>query len=284
MATREELDMRLAKRKVKRIAERFDISIEDAKEFYYDRKKAKLKGIRLPFYKWSKQNLSFNDTMEGNDVEEGDFDNFFSRSRRKKLKRRLRGVSKGAKRVFGRVNKGLLKRGISGLKKMRAKKVRFHKSLLKKMSNPRFMANPRNAMKVASKMKGLMKNLNKLDKRAIKWEQKGLSSLFGGGMRGDARSGGRGRRPIGRPNPYYVPKGRGGYSGGSGLFGATSQQGMFNAPFGFDGYDEEENMFMNADGSGGGIMDKIKKNKWLLIGGAVAFLFLTPMGKKILKG
>tara|TARA_R110000787_G_scaffold106693_5_gene214513 strand:+ start:3392 stop:4222 length:831 start_codon:yes stop_codon:yes gene_type:complete len=273
MATREEIDMRIAKRKVKRIAKRFEISIEDAKQFYFDRKEAKLNGVRLPFYKWKKKHLSFDDTMEGNEVEEGDFDNFFSRSRRKKLKRKLRGVTRGAKGIFSKVNTGLLKRGIGGLKKLRAKKVRYHKALLKKMANPRFMANPRNAMKIASKMKGLMKNLNKLDKRAIKWEQKGLAGLTQG-VRGDARSGGRGRRPIGRPNPYYVP---------NQMFGSQSNQGMFNAPFGFDGYDGEENSFLNADGSGGGIMDKIKKNKWLVIGGAVAFLFLTPMGKNIIK-
>ena len=48
----------------------------------------------------------------------------------------------------------------------------------------------------------------------------------------------------------------------------------------FDGYSDD--LFLNADGNK--LMDKLKKNKWLLIGGAVAFLFLTPMGKKLIKG
>jgi len=250
MATRQELDMRRAKRIVKRIAKRFDISIEDAKQFYFDRKKAKLNGVRLPFYKWKKKNLNFADTMDGNEVEEGDFDNFFSRKRRKKIARKIRGISRGAKKTFGRVNRGLLTGGLSELKKRRVRKVRRHKGLLKKLSNPMFMANPRNAVKVKNKMADLMKSINRNDKRAIKYAQAGI--------RGDAYSGGRGR-----PN----------------MFGATSNQGMFNAPFGFDGADET---FLNA--SGGGIMDKVKKNKWLIIGGAVAFLFLTPMGKKLIKG
>ena len=73
------------KKKIKRIAERFDISLEQAKRFYFDRKEANLKGMDLPFHKWKKRNLNFDDTMEGNDVETGDFDNFFNRKRQKEV-------------------------------------------------------------------------------------------------------------------------------------------------------------------------------------------------------
>ena len=41
-------------------------------------------------------------------------------------------------------------------------------------------------------------------------------------------------------------------------------------------------MGYNADGEEQGYMSFVKKNKWLLVGGAVAVLFLTPMGKKLI--
>ncbi len=249
----------MGQKKVKMIAKRFGISLEDAKRFYFDRKKEKLEGRRLPFYKWKKRNLDVSQTKEGNDVEQGDFDNFFSRKRRRKIARRLR-------RVGGRLRPknvlGALGRGISDLKKRRAIKIRRHKNLLRKMADPRFMANPRNVLKIRDRVKNMAKGIARTDKRIIRRANKMRSGGFMGGMFGDRglmprtpnkRYPNR-RRPIGRPNPYYV---------------------------GFEGEDYSDSTFLNA--SGGGFMDKLKKNKWLVLAGVGAFLFLTPMGKKLIK-
>ena len=237
-------NLKREKKTVYRIAEKHDIDLSEAKQFFYDRKKARMNGMNLPFHKWKKKNLNFDDTIDGNDIEEGDFDNFFSRKKRKAIKRGLRKISKGAKKRFGRINRAVLSGGLSELKKKRLRKVRRHKGLLKRLANPIFMANPRNAMKVRSKIKDLVRSINRNDKRAIKFAQ--------------AQAQGR-PAVMGRPNPYWRPKNR------------------FD---GFDGYSDD--LFLNADGNK--LMDKVKKNKWLLIGGAVAFLFLTPMGKKLIKG
>ena len=183
-------NLKREKKIVQRIADKHDIELLEAKQFFYDRKKARMNGMNLPFHKWKKKNLNFDDTIDGNDIEEGDFDNFFSRKKRKAIKRGLRKISRGAKKRFGRVNRAVLSGGISELKKRRARKVRRHKGLLKRLANPLFMANPRNAIKVRSKIKDLVRSINRNDKRAIKFAQ--------------AQAQGR-PAVMGRPNPYYGP-------------------------------------------------------------------------------
>ena len=235
---------RMGQKIVKRIAKRFDISMDDAKRFYLDRKEAKLEGRVLPFHKWKKRNLNFDDTIDGNDIEEGDFDNFFSRKKRRAIRRKLR---KASPRNVLRMAKARVKRdreilrgGLSDLRKRRKLKVRRHKNILKKLANPRFMANPKNALKIRDKVKQMAIGINKSDKRIIRKAQKLQGRPFGRGLFGT------------RPRPKYRR---------------------------FDGY--SDNSFLNADGTK---KTFFQKNKMLIIGGAViGFLFFTPMGKKLIK-
>ena len=262
MATKEEIQLRVEKKKVKRIMKRFNIDVERAKEFFYDREEAKANGQRLPYYKWNKKHLSFDDTM--GDVEEGEFDNFFSRKKRRKLRKRLRGIR-------SRVKRGVLTGGVSELIRRKKRKGKKIGGILRKLANPRFMSKPRNVRSLFGGVRAMAKDIVGRDRRIIakvrggRGRGRGFGGLFGGGR----------RRPQGRPNPYYN-------RGKQQMFGAKSNRGMFNAPFGFDGDDNySDDTFMNA--TGGGIMDKVKKYKWYIAGaGAVAFLFLTPMGKKLI--
>jgi len=87
--TREELTAKRDKKKVYRIAKRFDIDIEEAKEFFYARKKARaVNHTKLSYYKWKKQHSNFDD------VEEGDFHNFGKSMA--KMKSRMRAKMKAA--------------------------------------------------------------------------------------------------------------------------------------------------------------------------------------------
>tara|TARA_R110000851_G_scaffold8011_2_gene30819 strand:+ start:12482 stop:13249 length:768 start_codon:yes stop_codon:yes gene_type:complete len=255
MATRQELDMRKAKRIVKRIALRFDISPEDAKRFYFDRKESRLNGVNLPFYKWKKKNLNFAETPDGNDVETGDFDNFLSRKGRRRIRRKLRrvkdrvrGIARGGVRRLrpSNVLKGL--GGIGGMMKRRVRKVRRHKGLLRKLANPLFMANPRNARRIARKVKRMAIGIKRNDDRLIRYKKRAIQNAGN----------------YGYANPRY--------------------ENFDNSDDTFLGYDDN-NGYDYADGSTKtSLMDKIKKNKWLVVGGLAAFLFLTPMGKKLMKG
>ena len=102
-----------------------------------------------------------------------------------------------------------------------------------KMADPRIMSNPRNILKIRGKVKNIVKDLARGNRRLIRHS----ANPCGG-------------RVQGRPNPF------------------------------FRRFEGEDTTFLNATGTG--YMDKIKKNKWLLIGGGLAFLFLTPMGKKLI--
>jgi len=216
-----------AKKIIGKIADRFDISMSEAKQFYTDRKKANLEGRDLPFRKWKKRNLNFDDTIEGNDIEMGDFDNFFGRKRRKKIGRAVRSVQKSAGRT-GREKDGVV--GLMGkpkeLAKKRVRKIRQNKRLLRSLASPRFLANPRNARKVRARVKKMAQQVAAMEKRNIR------------------RAVSRARRPD----------------------------------FGFDGgyYGD----FSNATGNEK--QSFFQKNKFLLIAGGLAFLFLTPMGKKLI--
>ena len=244
----------MGQKKVKMIAKRFGISLEDAKRFYFDRKEAKLEGKRLPFYKWKKVHLNYDGTEEGNDVEQGDFDNFFSRKKRRKIRAKLRRVGSALRpKNIIRRHKAILSGGLSELKKRRLLKVKKHKGLLRRLADPRFMANPRNVLKLRDRIKNMAKAINRQDKRIIRKASK-LHSR--GGFPRPTFGGGYPRQAVmGRPNPYYRP-----FAGD-------------------DAY--SDSTFLNADG--GGIMDKLKKNKWLVLAGVGDFLFLTPMGKKLIK-
>lgn len=248
----------LGQKKVKLIAKRFGLSLGDAKRFWYDRKQARLEGRNLPFHKWRKKNLDVSQTKEGNDVEQGDFDNFFSRKKRKAIARKLRKASpRSLLKGIHRKHKAILTGGLSELKKRRLLKVRKHKGLLRKLADPRFLANPRNVLKLRGRIKNMAKAINKNDKRIIRKAEKlhSMSNPFFG------------RRPIGRPNPYYS-QGR----------PAVMHRPDYREFAGDDQF--SDSTFLNADG---GIMGKVKKYKWWLVGGAVAFLFFTPMGKKLIK-
>tara|TARA_Y100000114_G_C11763510_1_gene331431 strand:+ start:7795 stop:8475 length:681 start_codon:yes stop_codon:yes gene_type:complete len=218
------------KKKIKRIAERFDISLEQAKRFYFDRKEANLKGMDLPFHKWKKRNLNFDDTMEGNDVETGDFDNFFNRKRQKQVSRVIRRTGKKANPInLGKgtptaVVKGIGK--INELRKRRARKIRLNKKLLAKLSNPRFLANPKNARKVRVRLKKMAQQIANIDKALIR---------------------------------------------------RSKNKAMRKMDLGFDGGE-----FMNTTGTGNKKQNFFQKNKFLLIGAGVVFLFFTPMGKKLI--
>jgi hypothetical protein len=261
MATREEIKVRVGKKRVKRIAKRFGIDIETAKKFYADRMEAKAGGVRLPFYKWKKKHLSFDESM--GDVEEGEFDNFFSRKKRQKMKKRLRSIR-------GRIKSGVLKGGIRQLIRQKKRKGKKIGGILRKLANPMYMSKPRNVRKLFGGVRAMAKDIVSRDRRIIskiKGRGRGRGSLFGGG----------GRRPQGRPNPYYRPQGRPNpyYRGGQAVMSDNYAQSYF------EGDDYNDNTFMNA--TGGGIMAKVKKYKWYLVGaGAVGFLFFTPMGKKLI--
>ena len=124
----------------KKIAVREGISIDQARKFMYARKAADNQGINLTFDKWMKRNINFNVTAEGNDIEEGDFDNFLNKKR------------------FKRINKAILTGGLSEI--ARNKQIKRHKNLLKKMANPRFMANPKNAIRVKNAVERLVKGID----------------------------------------------------------------------------------------------------------------------------
>ena len=126
-----------------------------------------------------------------------------------------------------------------------------------------YMANPRNVRSVFGGVRAMAKDIVRKDKAQINR----LGGRFGG-MFGGRRPIGKPRnpyyRPMGRPNPYYRPR------------PAVMPNSKMQY---FDGYSDDS--FMNA--TGGGVMAKVKKYKWWLVGGAVAFVFLTPMGKKLIK-
>ena len=264
MATHRGLVKGMGQKKVKMIAKRFDISPQDAKRFFFDRKASRLAGKNLTFNKWKRKNLNFEDTVDGNDIEAGDFDNFFSRKRRKKLKRKLRGALGKRRGLFSklrRVKRGILSGGISELMKRRGRKVRRHKGLLKKLANPLFMANPRNARAVGRKVKRMAIGIKRNDDRLIRMKKRNIA------MQGDY-----GGQDYLRPTPSHYPPPR------------------YHQDYAFEGNDEtflgfdvdDNNGYDYADGTQMTLMQKAKKYKWFLVGGAVAFLFLTPMGKKLI--
>jgi len=257
MATREEIQLRVEKKKVKRIMKRFNIDSETAKKFFYDREEAKAEGVRLPFYKWKKKHLSFDDTM-GN-VEEGEFDNFFSRKKRRKLRKRLRGIRK-------RVKRGVLTGGISELIRRKKRKGKKIGGILRKLANPMYMANPRNVRKVFGGVRAMAKDIVRKDKAQINRMGGRFGGIFGGRPRPIGRPN---PYSMGRPNPYQKP-----YRPRPAVMPYQKKSMQY-----FDGYSDDS--FMNA--TGGGVMAKVKKYKWWLVGGAVAFVFLTPMGKKLIK-
>tara|TARA_Y100001938_G_scaffold134425_1_gene194906 strand:+ start:281 stop:979 length:699 start_codon:yes stop_codon:yes gene_type:complete len=222
-------------KKIKRIAKRYDLSMDEAKQFYLDRKEAVMEGRELPFYKWKKRNLNFDDTMEGNDIETGDFDNFFSRKRRKKIARAIRkSVPRPIRRADARV-KGLIGGGISRTKdliKRRRRKIRLNKKLLSKLRDPRFLANPSNAKKVRIRVKNMAKQIAKMDRQLVN----------------------RARRNVEAKAEMIDNLG----------FDGGTYYGDFNA----SGSGKKQNFF--------------QKNKMLIIGAGIVFLFFTPMGKKLI--
>lgn len=317
------------KRKIKMIAKRHGVDIDFAKRY------ASMKEEYPRLTMWAFKLWNHHPRWEGKDIMEvikhtrrdkgnnfvddvesnGDFDNFFSRGSRRKLRKRLRRRRKkfggmlralrpdralrnpkgalGAVVAAHRPPKSLIKLhsniatgGVGGVLSQinRDRKIinKKHGRIIRSINNPMFMANPKNRIKLSRAVRGMAKRINRGQRRRMGWTKffhkvKGLRGL---GRMNPLRPPGRPMNPdLLRPTPSYRPYDRGGAVMSTGLPPRDYRVGV-GRPVSADLISDSN--FSNA---AGGAKNFMKKNKWLVIGGAAAVvLFFTPFGKKLMKG
>ena len=302
------------KKKIKMIAKRHDVDIDFAKR-YASMKEEYPRLTMWAFKLWNHHpRWEGKDIMEvikhtrrdkGNnfvdDVENGDFDNFFTRRSRRGLRRKLRAKRKkfggmlralrpdralrnpkGAigsivaahkpPRTLVKLHQNIATGGVgSVLSQMnRDRKIinKKHGRILRAIGRPSFMANPRNRIKLRNAVRGMARRINRGHKRRMGWTKffhkvKGLRGLQKPAI----------RRPIGRPHKDWLDRYGSGYR-------PTPSYRPDSPKVSADLISDRN--FSNA---AGGAKNFMKKNRWLVIGGAAAvILFFTPFGKKLMKG